>query len=35
MQVVEVREQCHILAGSGQTSSKGASMSVVYEEENL
>ena len=33
MQVVELRQQCHIMAGS-QTSNTGK-MNVVYEEEDL
>jgi len=33
MQVVELRQQCHILAGSGL--GKSASMSVTYDEEEI
>ena len=34
MQVVELRQQCHILAGS-EPQGKSASMNVTYEEEDI
>ena len=35
MRVVELRQQCHILAGSGEGLGKSASMSVTYDEEDI
>ena len=35
MRVVELRRQCHILAGSGEGLGKSASMSVTYDEEDI
>ena len=35
MRVVELRQQCHILAGSGLTQGKSATMTVTYEEEDI
>lgn len=35
MKVVELRQQCHILAGSGEGLGKSASMSVTYDEEDI
>ena len=35
MQVVELRQRCCILAGSGEGLGKSASMSVTYDEEDI
>ena len=35
MRVVELKQRCHILAGSGEPLGKSASMSVTYEEEDI